>query len=129
MAMKNKDDDFEMGKMTENVGTQSAGGQETAGEFGHKTSGGLIGAMAQKTQETQTGGASIPEQGLKKRSNIMRHNYRPLTDDEHLKIQHLKDRGLALWEFLVSLGDSREVSIAKTKVEEAVLWGTKHLTQ
>jgi len=33
-----------------------------------------------------------------------------------------------LYGVLEGLGSSRELSLAKTKVEEAVMWATKHLT-
>ena len=61
-------------------------------------------------------------------NNVMRHGYRVLGDHEKAQMQQLKDDGLALWNLLDSLGSSRELSIAKTKIEEAVMWGTKHIT-
>ena len=30
---------------------------------------------------------------------------------------------------LTNIGDSRELSLAKTKIEEAVMWATKHITR
>lgn len=61
-------------------------------------------------------------------NNVMRHQYRVLTDDEKQKMQAVKDTGLAFHELIASLGNSREVSLAKTKVEEAVMWAVKHIT-
>ncbi len=61
-------------------------------------------------------------------NNVMRHAYRVLSDDEKLAMQKLKDMGLELHEFIEKLGGSREISVAKTKVEEAVMWAVKHLT-
>lgn len=61
-------------------------------------------------------------------NNVMRHQYRMLSDDEKAIMQKLKDDGLALHEFVNSLGSSRELSIAKTKIEEAVMWAVKHIT-
>lgn len=61
-------------------------------------------------------------------NNVMRHAYRVLTDEEKAAMQKLKDDGLAFWEFLDSLGSSRELSVAKTKIEEAVMWAVKHIT-
>jgi hypothetical protein len=62
-------------------------------------------------------------------SNVMRHQYRVLTADEKAKMVHLKDMGVA---FLNAIRDcvpeGREASIAKTKIEEAVMWAVKGLT-
>ena len=61
-------------------------------------------------------------------NNVMRHQYRVLSDDEKRAMQKLKDDGLSMHEFLDGLGTSRELSVAKTKIEEAVMWGVKHIT-
>jgi hypothetical protein len=61
-------------------------------------------------------------------NNVMRHGYRVLSDDEKAQMQKMKDEGLALWEFVDGIGGSRELSIAKTKIEEAVMWAVKHIT-
>lgn len=62
-------------------------------------------------------------------NNVMRHAYRVLSDAEKAAMQKIKDDGLALHEYLDSLGSSRELSVAKTKVEEAVMWAVKSLTK
>lgn len=62
-------------------------------------------------------------------NNVMRHAYRILSDQEKQQMQAIKDKGLELHSLISSLGDSRELSIAKMKVEEAVMWGVKHLTR
>lgn len=61
--------------------------------------------------------------------NVMRHQYRVLTDTEKAAMQKLKDDGLAFWEYVDALGSSRELSLAKTHIEEAVMWAVKHLTR
>jgi hypothetical protein len=61
-------------------------------------------------------------------NNVMRHGYRVLSDAEKEQMQRLKDDGLAFWELIDSIGQSRELSLAKTKVEEAVMWAVKHVT-
>lgn len=61
-------------------------------------------------------------------NNVMRHAYRVLSDEEKAIMQKLKDDALALHEYIGSLGASRELSIAKTKIEEAVMWAVKHVT-
>lgn len=62
-------------------------------------------------------------------NNVMRHEYRVLTDEEKAAMQIVKDRGLHLHDIFSKLGNSREMSIAKTKLEEAVMWAVKHLTK
>lgn len=66
-------------------------------------------------------------------NNVMRHQYRVLTNEEKMAMAAIKDDGLALWNlvdnFKVFGGDSRELSIAKTKIEEAVMWSVKYLTK
>ena len=61
-------------------------------------------------------------------NNAMRHAYRILTDEEKAAMQAIKDDGLAFYSLIHGLGSSREISLAKTKVEEAVMWAVKHLT-
>lgn len=61
-------------------------------------------------------------------NNTMRHQYRVLSDAEKANMARLKDVGLEFHEMVSALGNSREVSLAKTKIEEAVMWGVKHIT-
>lgn len=62
-------------------------------------------------------------------NNVMRHQYRVLSDEEKAQMQALKDKGLELHELIKSVGVSRELSIAATKTEEAVMWAVKHITR
>lgn len=71
-------------------------------------------------------------------NNVMRHEYRVLSDDEKRRMQAVKDHGLAFVELLHSVGGtpadgermaSRELSLAQTKIEEAVMWAVKHVTR
>lgn len=62
-------------------------------------------------------------------NNVMRHQYRVLTDAEKANMQAIKDYGLGFHDLLTGIGDSRELSLAKTKVEEAVMWAVKHITR
>lgn len=62
-------------------------------------------------------------------NNVMRHQYRVLTDAEKAQMQAIKDKGLELHDLIESIGQSRELSLAKTKTEEAVMWAVKHLTR
>jgi len=61
-------------------------------------------------------------------NNTMRHAYRVLTDEEKANMQAIKDAGLAFHDLIAGVGNSRELSLAKTKVEEAVMWAVKHIT-
>lgn len=62
-------------------------------------------------------------------NNTMRHQYRVLTDDEKKRMEVIKDTGLSFYNLIESLGASRELSLAKTKIEEAVMWAVKHVTR
>ena len=62
-------------------------------------------------------------------NNVMRHAFRVLSAEEKLTMQKIKDMGLELHGYFESLGTSRELSVAKTKIEEAVMWAVKHLTR
>lgn len=67
-------------------------------------------------------------------NNVMRHNYRVLDTTEKLQMQLIKDEGLQLWTHIDKLNKSQtmapvqELEIAKTKIEEAVMWATKYIT-
>ena len=71
------------------------------------------------------------------KNNVMRHEYRVLDGTEKMHMQEVKDRGLAFVELLQAIGGtegtdrqgSRELSLAQTKMEEAVMWATKHITR
>jgi hypothetical protein len=62
-------------------------------------------------------------------NNVVRHEYRVLTDDEKQQMKNIKDLGLVFLEFIDTLTPSRETSLAKTKVEEAVMWAVKSVTK
>lgn len=62
-------------------------------------------------------------------NNTMRHQYRVLSDAEKAQMQAIKDKGLELHNLIESVGQSRELSLAKTKTEEAVMWAVKHITR
>jgi hypothetical protein len=61
-------------------------------------------------------------------NNVMRHEYRVLDTDEKLAMRTIKDRGKDFYDACTELGNSRELSLAKTKIEEAVFWAVKHVT-
>ena len=61
-------------------------------------------------------------------NNTMRHQYRVLSEEEKANMSQIKDMGLAFHGTIDALGSSRELSLAKTKIEEAVMWAVKHIT-
>jgi phosphoribosylaminoimidazole-succinocarboxamide synthase len=63
------------------------------------------------------------------RNNVMRHEYRVLNDTEKQQMQALKDKALELYQLIDGMGSSRELSLARTKTEEAVMWAVKHITR
>lgn len=63
------------------------------------------------------------------KNNVMRHEYRVLDDKEKKQMKEIKDFGLSGYAYLEEMGGSRELSIAKTKLEEAVMWAVKHITK
>lgn len=60
--------------------------------------------------------------------DAMRHNYRVLSEEEKAKMAAVKSCGQELLDLIAECGTSRELSIAKTKTEEAVMWAVKHIT-
>lgn len=59
---------------------------------------------------------------------VFRRVYRELTAEEHKLVAEVKDLGEQLHAKFSALNPSRELSIAKTKLEEAVMWAVKHIT-
>ncbi len=62
-------------------------------------------------------------------NNTMRHAYRVLSDAEKANMVSIKDAGLSFHDLIEGIGNSREISLAKTKIEEAVMWAVKHITK
>lgn len=61
-------------------------------------------------------------------NNAVRHQYRVLSDAKKQDMVDIKDLGLAFLERIDALGSGRELSLAKTKIEEAVMWAVKAIT-
>lgn len=59
---------------------------------------------------------------------MRREAWAPLSDIQKVRVSLIKNKCHELWEFLDGLGESRELSIAKTKLEEACMWSVKHVT-
>ena len=51
-----------------------------------------------------------------------------IDEDEKEQIQAIKEMGREFTVFCDDMGVSRDLSLAKTKMEEAVMWAVKHVT-
>lgn len=61
-------------------------------------------------------------------NNAVRHTYRVLTEEEKAQMVALKDLGAAFIAKCGEIGKSRELSLAITNAEQAVMWAVKHVT-
>lgn len=61
-------------------------------------------------------------------SSVMRHEYRQLSDAEKAQVKAIKDAGESFISLVDKMGSPRDRAIAKTKIEEAVMWGVKAVT-
>lgn len=68
-------------------------------------------------------------------NNAVRHTYRVLSDAEKAQMVALKDAGAGFLTLIdqiearaSAMPGSREMEIARQKVEEAVMWSVKHIT-
>lgn len=62
-------------------------------------------------------------------NNAVRHAYRVLSDEEKAQMFALKDLGAAFLAKCDEIGQSREMSLAKTNAGQAVMWAVKHVTR
>ena len=62
-------------------------------------------------------------------NNVVRHTYRVLSDAEKQQMLDLKDIGAAFIAKCQAVGNSRELSLAITNAEQAVMWAVKHVTR
>ncbi len=60
---------------------------------------------------------------------LMRYEYRTLTIAECDRLRELNDAGLVFVKLCAAIGTSRELSLAVTRMEEAVMWAVKHVTK
>jgi len=58
----------------------------------------------------------------------VRREHRELHPTEKAAVAAVKDLGQKLADMCDTLGSSRELSIARTRAEEAVMWAVKHIT-
>ena len=62
-------------------------------------------------------------------NNAVRHTYRVLSDEEKAQMVAFKNIGAAFINACDAIGDSRELTLAKTNAEQAVMWAVKHVTK
>lgn len=62
-------------------------------------------------------------------SDVMRQKYRELSEPEKKALDDLKRKAAELYDLVDwSVPAGREQSLAKTKIEEAVMWAVKGIT-
>ena len=63
------------------------------------------------------------------KNNVMRHEYRILSEQEKLVMKAIKDKGYEFLDILLTKCPAgRETALARTKIEEAVMWAVKGIT-
>lgn len=62
-------------------------------------------------------------------NNAVRFKYRELTETDKADVFAIKNAGALFLEVVEGIGGSRELSLANTKIEEAVFWAVKHVTR
>lgn len=62
-------------------------------------------------------------------NNAVRHAYRVLSDAEKAQMLAMKYLGAAFIAKCNEIGTSREMSLAVTNAEQAVMWAVKHVTK
>lgn len=77
---------------------------------------------------TQDAESSPSTAGDRTRNNVVRHEYRTLTDAEKAQMQRIKDLGRDFIAACDEIGSSRELALAKTNAEQAVMWACKDIT-
>lgn len=62
-------------------------------------------------------------------TDAVRAAYRELHDDEKKQIANIKELGQAFIDLCNECGKSRELSLAITNMEMAVMWAVKHVSR
>lgn len=71
----------------------------------------------------------MPSTSDERTTNSVRHQYRVLSEEEKATMAEIKDKGLEFLNLLDRLAQDRETALARTKIEEAVMWAVKGLTK
>lgn len=71
----------------------------------------------------------MSERSMTGREDPMRRQYRALSDGEKSILDNLKREAEELWHRIDrEIPECREKSLAKTKLEESIMWATKAIT-
>ncbi len=62
-------------------------------------------------------------------NNVARHSYRVLNEQDKEHMTRIKDKGVEFLQACQAAGKGRELAIAETKIEEAIMWAVKGLTR
>ena len=63
-------------------------------------------------------------------SDVFRKEYKPLDESQKMRIEQIKNEAEKLYDsFDWALGDKRMLALAKTNLEQAVMWAIKGVTQ
>jgi hypothetical protein len=74
-------------------------------------------------------GSASDERTVNNDENAVRHDYRVLNEQEKADMVEIKDAGLAFLKTIKKFPPCREMSLAATKCEEAVMWAVKGITK
>lgn len=62
-------------------------------------------------------------------ADVFRKVYTPLSDEQKALVERVKTKAEELYTIIDETTGSREQSLAKTKLEESVMWAVKNITQ
>lgn len=88
-----------------------------------------------KNCNTQTNGAALAPMGTvtgNPNNNVFRSVYRELNQEEKERLEVIKTKAQELYELFAPLtpnNDLRQLALAKTKLEESVMWAVKGITK
>lgn len=60
--------------------------------------------------------------------SVFRQEYRELTEEEKQRVLDIKTKAEELYELFDASTSPREMALAKTKLEESVMWAVKGVT-
>lgn len=84
-------------------------------------------------QDTKTNSQIDSTSNDRVKNNVVRHEYRVLSDDEKAQMKLVKDKGLELIEAIQSTckryPEPLEITQAKIRAREAIFWAVNHITR